>query len=320
MNRRSSLAVLLLTLSVLPLAAQTNPQCAGYQLDRARNVCDAAIDGAHLFTPVAGILVSGGNAVLGSSDGLGGAPHFTITLRANATRVVVPDVNYSGTGRTVAADQTVTAPAPIVEGALGVYRGTSHGLFALDLLGSAQLLPTKVINSVTVAADARRIGSIALGLGIGGRLTLLGEGAMRPGITVSVMRRSIPRLDVGKVADGDRFSFGTDLTVTNYRATIGKQFSVLALAAGAGWDQYTGRASVTFRDPLTDLVQPPIAIGLSDKRAVAFANAGLVLGPVLLVGELGYQRGKNLGLGTTFTNNDPTVQRLFGGAGIRFGF
>ena len=312
--------LLLLILPALPLAAQTNPQCAGYAIDRARNICDAAIDGAHIFTPVAGILMSGGNAVLGSSDGLGGAPHFVVTLRANATKVVVPDVNYSGIGRTVAAGQEVTAPAPIVEGALGLFRGTSRGHLAVDLLGSVQLLPTTLIDAVRVSSDARRIGSIALGLGIGGRLTLLGEGSVRPGIAVSLMRRSIPRIDVGDVAAGDRFSFGTDLTVTNYRATIGKQFALLMLAAGVGWDEYTGRASVTFRDPVTNLVQPPIAIGLIDKRGVAFANAGLVLGPVVLVAELGYQRGKALGLGTTFTNNDPTVQRLFGGAGFRFGF
>ena len=64
---RSRIGVLFAGLLLLPttsLLAQ-NPQCGAY-LGNDANICNAAIDGAVLFHPVAGILVSGGNPTLGS--------------------------------------------------------------------------------------------------------------------------------------------------------------------------------------------------------------------------------------------------------------
>lgn len=319
MRRIPAFASLALLAATTPLAAQTNPQCAQFLVDRARNVCDAAIDGAHLFTPVAGTLVSGGDPVLASAGGLG-LGHFTFSLRGVATRVVVPDLDYSGIGRTVAADQKVTAPAPLVEAAVGILGGTGRGSnLSLDLLGSAQLLPTDQFDDIRVDDDAAHIGSIALGLGYGARLSLFGTGQL-PSVSVSVMRRNIPRIDVGDVPGGDKFAFGTDLDVTNWRATIGREFSVLTLAAGAGWDSYSGRAEVSFRDPISDVPQTPIVIGLEDKRMILFGDVGFKFGPVLIGGEIGWQQGKSLGLGTTFEDNDPKSGRMFGGAGLRFVF
>lgn len=320
MKNLMSLVVAATVCGALPVTAQSNSECAGQALERARNVCDAAIDGARVFHPVAGLLVSGGNPVIGDAGALGGFPHFSISLRASATKVVIPDFNYTGTGRTVGADESLTAPAPLIEGALGVYPGMQGRYLAVDLLGSAQILPSDPVGDFAVSEDAPRLAAVAFGFGYGARVTVVNDVGTIPAVSVSVMRRTLPRINVGDVASGDRFAFGSDLAATNIRVTIGKIVGPVAVAAGYGRDGYTGDAQIRYRDPLSDLEQAPITIVLDDTRSLGFLNVALVLRNVRLAGELGMQGGKDLNLGTTFVDNDPTERRMFGGAAIRIVF
>ena len=322
--RRVITSVFASTCVAVSLQAQGNAQCATHVSGPfggtgAVNVCNAGVDGAALFVPVAGILVAGGNPFLGATGGLGGFPHLGITIRANATQVVIPDLLYNGVGTTVGVKQTLLAPAPLVEAALGVYRGTNGGNLALDLLGSAQLLPTKLIDDLHIDINATRIGTIALGLGIGGRLTLTGEGALMPAVTVSIMRRTLPRIGVGDILAGDKYSYASDLTTMDYRATIGKQFGPFDLGAGAGWTTYQANAQIVYVNPISNLPEASIFLDLHDSRAVGFVDAGLALGRFYLIGEAGIQEGKDLALVTTFVDNDPRTRRIFGSLGIRFG-
>ncbi len=316
---------LLPVLLAAPLVAQGSAQCNAYGEGlvasvQAKNVCNAAVDGAYLFTPVAGILVTGGNPFLGATGGLGGLPHLGLTLRANGTQVVVPDFNYNGDGTVVGEKTKVFAPAPLVEGALGIFRGTGRGgALAVDALGSAQLLPTKLIDDVRVDVNARRIGSIALGLGFGGRLTLIGDRGSLPAVTVSVMRRSLPRIGYGNILASDRYEFVTDLRSTEYRATIGKRVGPLNLGAGVGWTDYRADAEIVFRNPVTNAQEPPIDLAIKDSRGVFFLNGGLNAGMFYLIGEAGWQRGKDLHLVTTFIGNDPQITRFFASVGLRVG-
>ncbi len=319
----SAIAVAALS-AASPLGAQGNAQCATHVSGPfggtgAVNVCNAGVDGASLFVPVAGILVTGGNPFLGATGGLDGFPHLGLTLRVNATQVVIPDLLYNGAGTTVGVKQVLLTPAPLIEAALGVYRGTANGNFAFDLLGSAQLLPTKLIDDLHIDINATRIGSVALGLGVGGRLTLLGEGVLTPAVTISVMRRTLPRIGVGDVLAGDKYAYASDLTTMDFRATIGKQLGPLDLGAGAGWTTYSASAQITYVNPISNLPEPSIFLDLHDSRTVVFVDAGLALGRIYLISEGGIQAGKDLHLVTTFTDNDPSARRLFASLGIRLG-
>jgi hypothetical protein len=315
----------LLTGAVVGLGAQGNAQCNAYAAgpfgnSREANVCNAGVDGASVFAPVAGILIAGGNPFLGATGGLGGFPHLGLTLRANATSVVIPDFSYNGVGTTVAAKQTILAPAPLIEAALGVFRGLRHGNLALDVLGSAQLLPTTLIDDVHIDVNARRIGSIALGLGVGARVTLLGERQAVPAVTVSLMRRTLPRIGVGNIVGGDSYEFASDLASTEYRATVGKRIGPLDLGAGVGWSDFTAAAEIVFVNPVTRATEPPVSLNIKDSRALVFVDGGLAFGSVYLIAEAGSQRGRDLGLVTTFMGNDPAASRIFGSIGLRFGF
>jgi hypothetical protein len=316
---RSRIGVLFAGLLLLPttsLQAQ-NPQCGAY-LGNDANICNAAIDGAVLFHPVAGILVSGGNPTLGSVGTLGGFPHLTISARVNATKFHLPDLNYNGTGTTVASADEVVAPAPLVEASLGIFRGMGNGLLAIDLLGSAQLLPTNAIDNFSVDKDATSIGDVALGFGFGARVGVTNQMGAIPAISVSAMRRSIPEVRYGDVTQGDEYRFGVDLDATNLRAMAGYGFGVASIGGGLGWDKYTGNADIEFI-PTVGPAQVVVK-DLDQERTLAFLDAGLNFGVLNLVGEVGWQFGKDLNLSTTFEDNDPKDNRLFGSAALSFTF
>jgi hypothetical protein len=317
--------VVLAALAAAPaalLAQQAYPECNQPLIIASQqniNVCNAAIDGAELFHPVAGLLVSGGNPVLGSVSGLGGFGHFSLTARVNATRLRTPDLNYDGSGgTTVGQADKLIAPAPLVEAAVGIFKGV-NGFLSIDALGSAQLIPVNVVDNLSVDKNARKIGDIALGLGYGARVGVLPGRAIIPSVVVSVMRRDIPRITYGNTSGGDNYSFSMDLHATNLRAVAGYKLSLFNVGAGLGWDKYTGDTRISFQNqnvPGTLNVKTD----MDNTRTMAFLTAALDMSVVKIGAEAGYQFGKDQNLKTTFTGNDPSKSRLFAGGGITLAF
>lgn len=317
--RTASLAAALFLLAVVSSASAQTPECTGY-VANAQRVCAAAVDGTRAFHPIVGVLVSGGNPTIGTAGTLGGLGHASFTIRANAVELVLPDLSYNGGSTTVPAGSKIFAPAPLLEGSLGLYKGMPAGLFAVDFLGSAQLLPTNQIDNLVVESGARKLGSIALGLGYGARIGILREMGPLPAVSFSIMRRDIPRVTYGDISSGDSYSYGVDLHATNLRLVASKQLLILGLAAGLGWDKYTGDAVIRFRDPITLTPQPDVPFELSSSRGLAFVNAGLSLSMLRLTGEVGYQTGKDQNLSTSFEDFDTTKGKFFAGLGLRLGF
>lgn len=321
--RRSFLALFALAAVPAVASAQTPyPECNKPLIivdQQNVNICNAAVDGADIFHPVAGLLISGGNPVLGSAKGLGGFGHFSLTARVNATRVRTPDLNFDGSNSTVPQADKIIAPAPLVEAALGVFPGLNGGFLSIDLLGSAQLIPADKIDNFSVDKDARKIGDVALGLGYGARVGVIPGRAIIPSVVVSVTRRDIPKLTYGSTSGGDTYSFGVDLHSTNLRAVAGYDLGLFNLAAGLGWDKYTGDARITFQNQNVPGVIT-VDTDLDNTRTMAFLNAGFDFSFLKIGAEAGYQFGKDKNYKTTFTGNDPSKSRLFGGAGLTFSF
>jgi hypothetical protein len=300
--------------NITPASAQ-NSQCSSFG-GTSRRICDAALDGTRAFHPVAGLLVSGGNPVLGTANTLGGLGRFSLTARANAADVILPDPEYDGVAGEIPSSEELYAPVPLLEGAAGLFEGLPSGLLSIDLLASAQLLPTDQVENLSVDPDARRIGDVALGFGYGLRVGLLRDDGPLPAMSLSAMRRHIPRLAYGDLDGGDEFRSGVDLRATNVRLVDGKQLAAFQLADGLGWDRYTGDADVRLRES-PDL---PIEIELKESRTLAFVNAGIDLAAVSIVGEAGYQGGRDQELSTDFEDYDTTSGKFFAGLGLRLGF
>jgi hypothetical protein len=286
---------------------------------RVANLCDAAIDGTRAFHPVAGLLVSGGNPVLRTQargDGLG---RFALAVRANTARVQLPDLSYDGSTATVPSGERLLFIAPLVEGSAGLY--AVPGRLALEAIGSAQLLPTNQVENLVVVPGGAHLGAAALGLGFGARAVVV-PGPSLPALSLGVMRRSVPRVQYGNLADPlEQFQYAIDLRATNVRLAASRRFTAFALAGGLGYDRYTGDAAIAVREPElpVDLIGT-VRIELDASRWLLFANPSYQTGPLQVTGELGYQLPRRQRLTTTFEGFDPSSGRLFGGLGLRLDF
>ena len=304
------------------LAAQ-EPQCAMPD-PNATAACNTAVDAIRAFHPLAGMIVSGGNPVLGTATSLGGIGHLTVTARVNAIKASLPNPDSASQSQ-VPSSFHGAIPAPIVEGALGLLRGRS-GFLSVDALGSAVLLPTGGVSGLTVDPNAAHIGGAALGIGYGARVGILGGTFPIPALSVSWMHRTLPHIQYGNLGTtfgtGDQFDFSMDLKADNYRAVASWKLVLVDLAAGLGVDHYSSsQTNVRFHDdPLNPQHVRTVVINPANTREVVFADAGLSLAVFKLVGEIGFQTGKDQSFATTFSNFDPKAGHVFGGVGLRFGF
>ena len=307
-------SLLLLTVIAFPVAAQ-EPQCQNINA-QAQAACNTMVDATKAFHPLAGMILSGGNPVLGSAGTLGGFGHVSATIRLNAIKASLPNPD-SAARNPVPSSFDGYLPAPVVEAAIGLYRGQGGGLLSIDGLASAVLLPATRVQGMSVDPDAPKIGDVALGLGYGVRIGLLRGSFPIPSVSLSVMKRHVPRVQFGDVAGGDPADFATDFDAVNWRATAGMRVLFADVAAGVGIDHYTSAATIHYTDGLTTHT---VTLDLANTREVLFANAGLTMGLVKLVAELGYQTGTDQSFATTFSDFDPKAGHVFWGAGLRINF
>jgi hypothetical protein len=285
------------------------------------NICNAAVDYLRIGHPAAGLLLGGGNPVIGKVTALGGFPNFSFAVRVNSSQFVTPDLSYDGSTTTVGKQDQIPVPFPTLEAALGISNGFgAHGLFALDLIGAAQVLPVGGLNNVQVDSEATTVAGAALGFGYGGRVAVLRGNGLIPEITGSAVWRSLPRLAVGDVSAGDSYAGDFDLRATNLRLMAGWEVGVLKLGLGYGWDWYKGDAHVEVADQVGGTLAERVSVSLDESRTVMYANVGLEFGFFMLAGEAGYQSGSNASFKTTFEGVNPGDSRLFGGLGLRFTF
>jgi len=302
------------------LAAQ-DPRCSTLDVTATR-ACNTGIDGARAFHPLAGLIVSGGTPLLGGAGSIGGLGHFAAAARLNAVKISLPDPDSAGQ-TSVPSSYVGLAPAPVLEAGIGLFHGKGASRVAVDGLGSALLLPTGVVSGLS-AVGGLHVGSVVLGLGYGIRVGALSGTFPVPSLSVSVMRRTVPRIRYGRLAPvccgGDLFEFDTDLRATNVRVVGGFSFARLDVAAGVGFDHYASSARIRFYDtPPANRVRI-ISLDLANSRRLVFVDAGVSLTLVKLVLELGVQTGKDQQLSTDFTDFDPTSGHAFGSLGLRFGF
>jgi len=320
MPRIATVMITVLCLTPALVTAQ-DPQCNNIPFPGATTACNTAVDAVRAFYPLAGMIVSGGNPVLGTARTLGGLGHVALTARVNAIKAALPDPRAANQSP-VPSSFNGAVPAPMVEGALGLVKGLGGGLLSVDVLGSALILPTGIEN-LTVDSNATHISDAALGFGYGARVGVLNGSFPIPSVSVSWMHRTVPRLRYGTLGTapgtGDDFEFTMDLKSDSYRAVAGWRFVLVDVAAGIGIDRYkTSDTNIRFYDSPTTI--RTVVINPTNTRALVFVNGGLSLAAVKLVGEIGLQAGKDQAFATSFSGFDPKAAHAFGGIGIRFGF
>lgn len=291
----------------------------------AQDACQKAIDLFKYLSPQLGAVLAGGTPTQGISGTLGGPGHFSFGIRANGLRGSLPQVDRvvpNTHGAQVSTYGIDDKPVGFVTAdvGIGLFQGLqSSGLGALDLLVSASYLPSYSNVNVDIAEPS---GSFKFGFG--GKLGILSESAIRPGISVSYLDRGLPDVTITGKSGNDRLVL-QDLSVRarSWRAIAGKSFLFLGVGAGVGQDSYDSKANITVKIAPRQATQGgtggPIALGQKLTRTNVFGTAWLNAKVFRLVGEIGRVTGGTITTYNQFDGVQPADARTYASVGLSFG-
>lgn len=315
---------LIFTVALLALptmaAAQSNPQCTQFSsYPQSENLCNGVVDATHYLQPQLGLGITGGNPVVGSFKPLGGLGHFSIGLRVTAFKTVLPDFSSDGSTPVAAKDSTPIG-APTIDVGVGIFRGLSHGLGAIDLLGSIVAVPNS-IDHIKVDPSASSIGQASYKIGYGARVGILRGTFPIPNVTATWMHREIPKVTVGDTVGGDNFAYEMQVKSTSMRLMAGWHVLFFDIGGGVGHDKYSGESRIFFNNP--DPGNPgvevvPIPFDVS--RSTIFADIGMNLLFLKIGGEIGKQGGNDLAVTNQFQGFDVKKGFTYASANVRFQF
>jgi len=299
----------------------TDPAIVGI-LHQGGDACQKVADLFNYMNVQLGTWVAGGNPTLGQGGTLGGLGHFSVGLRANVMKASIPNVDQIQVqaGPPVSthiptSDKWVGLPAADV--AIGLFKGFPLGpatIGGLDALVSVAYMPSYTQHSLHVGSQDDK-----WKIGFGGRLGILQESLLLPGVGVSYMVRDLPTAELSGVDNS-----GNSVTISDYkirtkqwRLTASKKLLFLGVAAGLGQDKYDTKASVTYNvDGNTP--DAPIQLHISPTRTNYFADVSFNLLLAHFVAEIGRVSGGGI---TTFNSfsTDANAARNYGSLGIRIG-
>ncbi|HEX5869992.1 MAG TPA: hypothetical protein VFY65_06245 [Longimicrobium sp.] len=322
-----------------PVAAQNNIEtiCTGGTVPVvAQEQCTIVAQAVDAAQPQLGILMAGGNPTLGTASTggvrLGLIPRVSLTGRINVVGARLPDIREEANGET----DKFTVPAPAVGAnlSIGVTQGFSlapmiGGFGAIDLLGSVSVLPLELVGD--------DFGDNAFSWGAGARVGLIRESFVTPGVSVSLMYRSLGDVSFGQVCEGEEVpiadnrsacagggDFGEiEFGLDNWsaRAAISKRFLGLGLTAGVGYDKFETSADFAVRAPVapaTEGIYRFNDVAVDNDRWSAFLDGSFTILFGSVVAEVGWMQGADPIEGFPSTSDfDPKEGTFFGSLGAR---
>jgi hypothetical protein len=314
-------ALVVSAVSARAQGAASDPQCSS-AFTAQTNACNTAIDLFNYMAPQLGTSIVGGNTTLGQGGSLGGPGHFAITIRGNALKGSLPQVDkYDPSSSNHALDtKDQVLGLPAVDAAIGIFGGLPLGVTkvgGIDLLLNGAYIPEYSGGGVSV-----NVPNGSLKIGYGARIGLLQEGLLTPGIGFSYVKRDLPTVDLAAKTGtlGGQFAVnGLSVKTTSWRATASKSLLVVGLAAGVGQDSYDSEAQIQ-----VTTTAAPVASSASVKQSVTrtnyFADLSLNMMLAKLVVEAGMVQGGNIATYNTFNGTAADASRLYASAGLRIGF
>ncbi len=324
-----------LSTSVNVLGAQgIDPQCPPGTVNSlnepdntriAQDACQKAIDLFKYLAPQLGAVLAGGSPTQGISGTLGGPGHFSFGIRANGLRGSLPQVdrvvpNTRGAQASTYGIDDQAVGFVTADLGVGLFSGMqTSGFGALDLLVSASYLPSYNNENVDITEPS---GSFRFGFG--GKVGILRETAVRPGISVSYLDRGLPDVTItGKSGDDRLVLNNLSIRSRSWRAVAGKSFLFLGVGAGFGQDFYDSKADITVtiapRAATAGGTGGPIALAQNLTRTNFFGTAWLNAKVFRLVGEIGRVNGGTITTYNRFDGPGAADARTYASVGLSFG-
>lgn len=337
MNARILVASLALACTMAPsLPAQsgidsrcTDPALVGSS-NEGQDACQKALDLLNYMTPQLGTLIAGGNATIGQGGTLGGLGHFALSVRANAMRASLPDidgagVNYGAAQRSNYVTEAQWAALPVVDAAFGVFKGIPLPLtnvLGVDFLVNVSYLPELEHDPLSLTTPD---GSFKFGYGA--RVGVLQESLVLPGISVTYMKRDLPRTTLiaswegGVLSNADTARLQNfDIGTTSWRIVASKSLLAFNLAVGVGQDRYEASADAFYsvNEPLARFEGGPVRYAFDVTRTNVFLDVVTNLGLLKLVGTVGGVSGGDIPTYNSF-DTEADASRIYGSLGVRIG-
>jgi hypothetical protein len=339
MNVRVFVASVVLACSAAPvIMAQgaIDPRCNDPALvgsnNQGQDACQKALDLLNYMTPQLGALIAGGNATIGQGGTLGGLGHFALSVRANAMRASLPDidgagVNYGAAQRSNYVTEAQWAGMPVVDAAFGVFKGIPLPLtnvLGVDLLLNVSYLPELEHHPLSLTTPD---GSFKIGYGA--RVGVLQESLVLPGISLTYMKRDLPRTTLVASWEGGGLSGADtarlenfDIGTTSWRVVASKTLLAFGIAVGVGQDRYEAGAIGSY--VVDDPIQPPyrgtgIPYAFDVTRTNVFLDLITNLGLAKLVATVGNVSGGHIPTYNDF-DKEADASRIYGSLGVRIGF
>lgn len=313
-------AVTLLLSSQAGAQGSLNAGCAGSVL-LFQDACQKTVDIFDYLAPQLSTAVAAGNADIGQAAPLGGLGHFSIGIRVNAVDGDIPkvdDATINTTGPVADTFALTRIPVPMLtaNAGVGIFKGLPLGvthILGLDGLVSAIYIPSVTTNDISVSP----IHSVRFGFG--GRVGLVSEHGIIPGVSFTYLERGMPVTTVTAVTNGDSLRVhNLDVTTKSWRFVAGKHLLFLGIAGGYGRDTYNASTSVEatvsgVASGATPLASPSLAMTCTNY----FGDVSLDFPFFSFGGEVGRVSGAVVPTYNAFTPYAAGASRLYASAGMR---
>ena len=299
----------------------------GYLAD----ACQKSADLFGFMMPQFSQALTGGGAILGTANTLGGLGKFSLNVRATAVDGRVPDIDAITLSASGAVASTITTkqapvPAPVVDVGVGLFKGIPAGLtriLSLDAVVNLAYLPDVDVADIAVVVPGNRFK-----VGYGGRLGITRDAHLIPALSVSYIRRELPTADISASFEGgtggtDRLSLtGFTVSTEAIRASVSKKLGFIEIGGGAGRDTYDTRLNIGATVSETGGTgTASFSLAQKTTRDVVYASLAFNFPLLKIAAEVGQASGGTvLNTFNTFVDGGQNDARRFATAGIRLSF
>jgi hypothetical protein len=278
--------------------------------------CQAVVDVFDYLAPQLAAVLDGGTQAPGLGASSSGAYRVTFSVRANLLQGSLPNLgSYSPPSSF--APTTVEADAarltlPVVDASLHLFDGVTAGRTKVG--GVDLLLSGAYLRAFSGGSTSLKLRSGSFRVGYGARVTLLEEGAVSPGLSVSWVRRDLPEMNLST-----RYRAGTliieDMKVktSGWRVAGSKSLAALRIAAGVGQDGYESSAAIPFASYFGFTTSQNV------RRTVYYGTVSTNMRFATLFADLGGVSGGKIETFNAFDGPAPGASRWLGSLGARIG-
>ena len=323
MRGRTALAVagctLLLAAAAAPLQGQTgslNGRCMNANAsDQARAFCGLIAEAAEITQPRMAVALAGGNPVPGTASTLGmrlGAmPRISLAFRGTVANTTLPQI----LDRNATDDVDFLIPVGSIDASIGVLQGLSifptvGGLGSIDMLASL---------GFAAPPEGEGFDGSPISWGLGAKLGILRESFTAPGLSASVMYRSVGDVHYGDedLVEDDAYFALDGMHGWSLRGVVGKRLFTLGASAGVGYDRYDSDVTIRLRDGLLGLGEVEITEdSFRSDRITAFGNLAWTIVILSVIGEVGWQQGSE-SIGTSAGSGLAEKAGYYGSLAVR---